>query len=172
METLGVLQDGADRAETKSPEAAFTCLSQVQKHVDALNVEEVKLRPFVAEDGVRKAIDNRQKESAGISRLLNFRVSKIGLEDLNTALSSELFLVVSVVAAEVGDDVEGILAKIKMNVGTGLDDIQKNIDEPTVIEVDFEEIILGCLEDCLHASDSAFVVRVDLHHLDEVLVGV
>lgn len=87
-------------------------------------------------------------------------------------LSSKLLLVVSVVAAQIGDDIEGILTEIKVNISSGLDDFQKNIDKTAVIEVDLEEIILGSLEDCLHAGNSTLVVRVDLHHFHEVLMCV
>ena len=87
-------------------------------------------------------------------------------------LSSKLLLVVSVVAAQIGDDIEGILTEIKVNISSGLDDFQKNIDKTAVIEVDLEEIILGSLEDCLHAGNSTLVVRVDLHHFHEVLMRV
>ena len=87
-------------------------------------------------------------------------------------LSSKLLLVVSVVAAQIGDDIEGILTEIKVNISSGLDDFQKNIDKTAVIEVDLEEIILGSLQDCLHAGNSTLVVRVDLHHFHEVLMCV
>lgn len=87
-------------------------------------------------------------------------------------LPSKLLLVVSVVAAQIGDDIEGILTEIKVNISSGLDDFQKNIDKTAVIEVDLEEIILGSLEDCLHAGNSTLVVRVDLHHFHEVLMCV
>ena len=87
-------------------------------------------------------------------------------------LSSKLLLVVSVVAAQIGDDIEGILTEIKVNISSGLDDFQKNIDKTAVIEVDLEEIILGSLQDCLHAGNSTLVVRVDLHHFHEVLMSV
>lgn len=60
-------------------------------------------------------------------------------------LPSKLLLVVSVVAAQIGDDIEGILTEIKVNISSGLDDFQKNIDKTAVIEVDLEEIILGSL---------------------------
>lgn len=87
-------------------------------------------------------------------------------------LSSKLLLVVSVVAAQIGDDIEGILTEIKVNISSGLDDFQENIDKTAVIEVDLEEIILGSLQDCLHAGNSTLVVRVDLHHFHEVLMSV
>ena len=87
-------------------------------------------------------------------------------------LSSKLLLVVSVVAAQIGDDIEGILTEIKVNISSGLDDFQENIDKTAVIEVDLEEIILRSLQDCLHAGNSTLVVRVDLHHFHEVLMCV
>jgi hypothetical protein len=59
-----------------------------------------------------------------------------------------------------------------VNISSGLDDFQKNIDKTAVIEVDLEEIILGSLQDCLHAGNSTLVVRVDLHHFHEVLMSV
>lgn len=57
-------------------------------------------------------------------------------------LSSELLLILSVVAAQIGNDVEGVLTEIEMDIGSRLDDVQKDVDETAVIEVHFEEIIL------------------------------
>jgi len=40
------------------------------------------------------------------------------------------------------------------------------------MEVGFEEFEFGCLENGFHGGDSAVVVCVGLHHLDEIGVGI
>ena len=88
----------------------------------------------------------------------------------DSAFSSELFLIVSVVFADIRKNVESLLSQVKMNFGSRLDDLQKNIDETTVVKIGFEEIKLGGLQDGFHASGSPLVIRVHLHHFNEVLM--
>ena len=71
-EALRVLQDRANIRQAEPLQAHLTRLGQIQQHVDAVNVEEVQLRPFVAEDGVRKAIEDRQQKGLRITGLLDF----------------------------------------------------------------------------------------------------
>ena len=72
----------------------------------------MELAPFVTENGVGKAVNDREKESAGVSRLLNLRVCQVNLQIFDSRFSSKLLLVVSIVFCNIGKNIESRPARI------------------------------------------------------------
>lgn len=101
LEALRVFKDSADGAQNVSLEALLAVFSKIEQHVYAFDVEEMNLATLVAEDTVRQAVDDTEQESRGVTRLLDLSVGKILLEELNAVLTTELFLVVAVITAQV-----------------------------------------------------------------------
>ena len=76
----------------------------------------MQLRALVAEDGVGEAVEDGKEEGLSISRLLDLRVGEAGLESLNSASAAELFLIIAVILAQVGQNIEAEFPQLKMSL--------------------------------------------------------
>ena len=76
----------------------------------------MQLRALVAEDGVGEAVEDGKEEGLSISRLLDLRVGEAGLESLNSASAAELFLIIAVILAQIGQNIEAEFPQLKMSL--------------------------------------------------------
>ena len=98
---LLVLKDCAEAAKSDPLERVVTTLDQVEQDLNTLNVQEVKLRSLVAEDGVLKTVKSRQNESRRVTTLINFTILHVVFQDLDAALPAEHLLILTTVLANV-----------------------------------------------------------------------
>lgn len=76
----------------------------------------MQLRALVAEDGVGEAVEDGKEEGLSISRLLDLRVGEAGLESLNSTSAAELFLIIAVILAQIGQNIEAEFPQLKMSL--------------------------------------------------------
>ena len=101
LETLLVLKNGAEAAETDPLKGVVAVFDQVEEDLDPFDVQKVQLRALISVDGILHAIKRRQDERGRIARLIDLTVLHVVLEDLNATLPSEHLLVVATVLANV-----------------------------------------------------------------------
>ena len=73
--------------------------------------------------------------------------------------------------AKVGQNIEAKFTELQMDISARADDLEKDFDKATVVEIVFKEFKLGCLEDGLQASVAALVVIVATDHFDKIFVN-
>ena len=112
LETLLVLKNGTEAAETDPFERIVAVFDQVEQDLDPLDVQKVQLGALIPVNGVLQAIKRRQDECGRVARLVNLAVLHVVFEDLNAALPSEHFLVFATVLANVRQNVEGELTDV------------------------------------------------------------
>ena len=88
----------------------------------------MQLRALVPEDSVGKAVEDSKEEGLCISRLLDLRVSEAGLESLNAASAAELLLIVAVILAQIGQNIEAEFTQLKMGLRARGNDGKENVD--------------------------------------------
>ena len=101
LETLLVLKNGAEAAETDPFERVVAVFDQVEEDLDPFDVQKVQLRALISVDGILQAIKRRQDECGCVAGLIDLTVLHVVLEDLNATLPSEHLLVVATVLANV-----------------------------------------------------------------------
>lgn len=87
------------------------------------------LGALVAEHAVSDAIKYSNEEGDAIARLVNFVVLEGLNHKLNAVLSAEKFLVVSLLLADAGEDVQGKLSQLEAAILLFGDDANQGLDE-------------------------------------------
>ena len=143
---------------------------EVEKDVDAVDVEEVQLRSLISKDRIRQTVNDREQKCASIASLLDFGICKIGLQILDAFLSPELLLIITIVLTQVRKNTECKLSQIQMHLRSLIDYLEQYVDQAAVVEILLKEIEFRSLQNGLHCCDSSFIVGVDLDHFHQILV--
>mgnify|MGYP001626754335 CR=1 FL=1 len=144
LEILLVLKDRAEAAQSDSLERIVAALNKIEQNLDTLDVEEVKLRTFVAKNGILKAVKSGEDESCRVSWLVDLTILHVVFQDLNSTQSAESLLIVSTVFADVGQDIESKLSDVKSSdLCLVLDQVKESLDEVALHELYLEEIKEG-----------------------------
>lgn len=106
LETLLVLEDGAQAAKRDAFEGVVARLNQIEQDLDTFDVKEVKLRTLVAVDSILETIKGGKNESCRVSRLVNLTILHVVLENLDSALATEHLLALTAVFANIRHNVE------------------------------------------------------------------
>lgn len=91
---------------------------------------------------------------------------QVVLQQLNSALASQLFLVLADPRADVGEDVEAQLSELEGVLRGVLDDVQENVDDASLGEFELEEVEFRAVEEGLEAGGPALEVGVDGEEVD------
>jgi len=118
----------------------------------------VDLRPLITKDSIRDAIKHSHQESDTVATLVNLVVLQRLHHELDTILSAEEFLVISLLLTDTRQDVQGkfteVQAALSLNVSN---DSDQRLDEHGQLRLKHIELTKR-LESVHHSLTSRFVV--------------